>query len=171
MLERSDDDFIRSFTTTLGFKPGFALLTWLSNIMDIFTSGAGKASGSSTATSVQILKILECTSHALMSIARKENHRRQKLMAKRMAETRDRQRRQQIEQEAAQNWPKDVEHHKIDAATSTLSATAVQADKGRQQEAAERQKKNESSPQPDPTTNAAAQAVTGVARIATGEQL
>ncbi len=46
--------------------------------MDIFTPGASKASGSSTAASAQILKVLECTSNALVNIAAKENARRQK---------------------------------------------------------------------------------------------
>ena len=53
--------------------------------MDIFTPGASKASGSSTASSAQILKILECTSNALVNIAHKENAKRLKQQRQKIA--------------------------------------------------------------------------------------
>jgi hypothetical protein len=85
IIDRTDDEFVKGLAATVGFAPGFALITWLANIMDIFTPGASKASGSSTASSAQILKILECTSNACASIATKEHKRMKKLYQQRLA--------------------------------------------------------------------------------------
>ena len=85
IIDRADDEFIKGLAASIGFAPGFALLTWISSVMDIFTPGASKASGSSTASSAQILKILECTSDALINIARKEVKRQHKDHAAKLA--------------------------------------------------------------------------------------
>jgi len=94
MLDRNDDEFVKALANAVGFAPGFALLTWISNLMDVFTPGASKAAGSSSATSTQILKILECTSHALVAIATKENKRRAKEQRQRQQEKSERKRRE-----------------------------------------------------------------------------
>ena len=85
IIDRTDEEFVKGLAASVGFAPGFALITWLANIMDIFTPGASKASGSSTASSAQILKILECTSNACASIATKEHKRAKKLYQQRLA--------------------------------------------------------------------------------------
>jgi hypothetical protein len=39
LMDRSDDDFVKGLADAVGFKPGFALLTWINSIMDIITPG------------------------------------------------------------------------------------------------------------------------------------
>jgi hypothetical protein len=70
-IDRNDDDFIKGFSGDIGFAPGFALITYMNNIMDILTPGASKASGASQQFSSQAMKVLEVTTRALMNIASK----------------------------------------------------------------------------------------------------
>ena len=75
-IDRNDDEFVRGLSNALGFAPGFSLLTWVSSLMDIFTPGAGKASGAGTAQfSSQLQKILEVTTDALVAIDAKQSRK------------------------------------------------------------------------------------------------
>ena len=75
-IERNDEEFVKGLSAALGFTPGFSLLTWVSSLMDIFTPGAGKASGAGTAQfSSQLQKILECTTDALVAIDSKQSRK------------------------------------------------------------------------------------------------
>ena len=68
-IERNDEEFVKGLSNAIGFAPGFAILSWISNIMDIFTPGAGKASGAGTAAfTSQLQKILEVWTDALVNI-------------------------------------------------------------------------------------------------------
>ena len=68
-IERNDEEFVKGLSNAIGFSPGFSILTWISNIMDIFTPGAGKASGAGTAAfTSQLQKILEVWTDALANI-------------------------------------------------------------------------------------------------------
>ena len=67
---------VTGLSSAVGFSPGFSLLTWVSSLMDIFTPGAGKASGAATAQfSSQLQKILEVTTDALVSIDSRQSRR------------------------------------------------------------------------------------------------
>ena len=68
-IERNDEEFVKGLSNAIGFAPGFSILSWISNIMDIFTPGAGKASGAGTAQfTSQLQKILEVWTDALVAI-------------------------------------------------------------------------------------------------------
>ena len=75
-IDRNDEEFVKGLSAALGFSPGFSLLTWVSSLMDIFTPGAGKASGAGTAQfSSQLQKILEVTTDALVTIDSKQSRK------------------------------------------------------------------------------------------------
>ena len=68
-IDRNDEEFVKGLSNAIGFAPGFSILSWISNIMDIFTPGAGKASGAGTAQfTSQLQKILEVWTDALVAI-------------------------------------------------------------------------------------------------------
>ena len=68
-MDRNDEEFVKGLSNAIGFAPGFSILSWISNIMDIFTPGAGKASGAGTAQfTSQLQKILEVWTDALVAI-------------------------------------------------------------------------------------------------------
>lgn len=139
MLDRPDDEFVKALSASVGFAPGFALITWSANIMDIFTPGASKASGSSTASSAQILKILECTSHALVRIASKENARRLKSHNQKLASRNKQHQQQQLKDAQASadaNAVKPVDAAAAKRATETLSAAAAAMDSEQARKAA-----------------------------------
>jgi hypothetical protein len=59
LLRENKDEFITEFSSAIGFAPGFTLINMFSDILDIFTPGASKASGAATQHSGQISKILD----------------------------------------------------------------------------------------------------------------
>lgn len=71
LVDRNDDEFIKGFSNLLGFKPGFSFLTFVSQLLDIVTPGASKATGSQSQFGTQLNKIFEVTSSALIEIAKK----------------------------------------------------------------------------------------------------
>ena len=75
LLDRNDDEFVKGFSSALGFRPGFAFLTIVSQLLDVITPGASKATGSQSQFGSQINKVLEVTAGALVEIAKKYQSR------------------------------------------------------------------------------------------------
>eukprot|EP01103_Thecamoeba_quadrilineata_P016190 TRINITY_DN5344_c0_g1_i1.p1 TRINITY_DN5344_c0_g1~~TRINITY_DN5344_c0_g1_i1.p1 ORF type:complete len:712 (-),score=130.66 TRINITY_DN5344_c0_g1_i1:21-2156(-) len=83
MLERGDDEFLNNLSKSLGFSPSFGAIKNFASILDALTPGASKAA--SDAKMNQVLKMLDCTSKALINISkanRPEKRKKQKNLEK-----------------------------------------------------------------------------------------